>query len=227
MRLVTSFSPSRIERQQVCLESWLESGFKVTGVQSPGEAEVLRSSFPGAELVETDLVGDLFNRPKLVRIKPMADLAIADSAPVLIINSDIDIRYNKQTVLQEWSSCPEKTLKVGIRWNYDIARRTRQLFKWGIDIFLVTPEIAGILPDIGMTMGCPAWDYWIPWHLHYCGFSIETRSEMTFFHNVHHQNWSKEEYAIGLGLMQTHYGVGRQKLADFIQLKTKRRHLRK
>lgn len=215
MKIVTSFGPSRIERQQKCLASWIASGCSVTGVQSPGESSALSQSFPQASFIETDLVGDLFDRPKLVRVKALLNQAV--DAPILIINSDIEIAVKQSVLNQFWGTVGENELKMGIRWDVHPRMRTVRLFKWGIDAFLITPKIAESLQDIGMTIGCPAWDYWIPWCLHHLGYKITTNKEIGLMHELHDKGWSKHEYECGLKLCFEHYGVTSQTLTNFVQ----------
>lgn len=225
MKIVTSFSPSRIERQNQCLASWLRMGCEVVGVQSRGESEQMSLLYPGASFVETDLVGDLFGKPHFVRVKALIDQAVSE--PVLILNSDIEIRATQDMFTSQWETPETKELKVGIRWEEDLRTGRCQLLKWGIDAFLITPEIAAMLPDIGMTMGCPVWDYWVVWYLNSVGYSVVTNTNQGLFHAVHHRNWSMDDYHKGWELMALNYGedVTDKKVTNFIQSVTGRRHL--
>ena len=220
MRIVTSFGPARVHRQQKCLASWIAAGYSVIGIQSPGESESLQPSFPAAELIETPLVGDLFNRPKLVRVRALLDQAQTES--VLILNSDIEIDLKFGDFQKFWASSEPNELKCGVRWDVHPKSRMRKLFKWGIDAFLITPQIAELLPDVGMTIGCPAWDYWIPWHLNKQGFKITTSKNASLLHELHDRAWSKHEYEAGLRIFSETYGVGQHELAVWVQKVTDR-----
>ena len=224
MRIVTSYGPSRIERQQKCLRSWINAGYEVTAVQSIGEAETLSKSFPQATFVETDLVGDLFGKPSFVRVKALLDQAKTEN--VLITNSDIELTGDVALFQTDWLEPDARILKVGVRWDSNPRVRGSRIFKWGLDAFLITPQIAADLPDVGLAIGCPAWDYWIPYHLHMIGYSIVTNSRHNLSHEVHSRAWSDQDYATGLQIMETRYSIGRQQLADFIQEKTGQRHLK-
>lgn len=220
MKIVTSFSPSRSQRQNRCLASWLTMGCEVVGVQSCGEAEQMSSLYPGASFVETDLVGDLFGRPKLVRVKALLNQAV--DSPILIINSDIEITTKPAVFNGFWGTVGDNELKMGVRWDVHPRLRRVRLFKWGIDAFLITPKIAESLEDIGMTMGCPAWDYWIPWCLHQLGYRITTNKEVGLMHELHDKGWSGHEYECGLKLFSDHYGVTGPSLTNFVQQITDR-----
>jgi hypothetical protein len=224
MRIVTSFGPNRIERLQKCVRSWLNLGCDVTAVQSPGETGKFQQLFPDVQFVETQLVGDLFGRPHSVRLKPMIEQAINE--PVLIMNSDIDISSAPAEFAADWEVPCGKVLKMGVRWDYLETTGETHLLKYGIDAFLITPEMRKCLPDIGMTIGCPAWDYWIPWQLHTCGYTFETKKTPGLRHALHPKAWSDNEYQIGIGLMRKYYHLTNGMLSFFIQETTGRQRLR-
>ena len=71
MKIVTSLSPRRVDRQKKCLESWKQLGVPIVAVQSNEEAEDIAGIYDNVSVVGTDLVGDRFNMPKCVRIKAM------------------------------------------------------------------------------------------------------------------------------------------------------------
>lgn len=225
MKIVTSLSPRRVDRQKKCLESWKQLGVPIVAVQSNEEAENISDLYDGVVVVGTDLVGDRFNMPKCVRIKAMSRLAIHES--VLIINSDIEIRSDKDVFLKRWEDGEDGELKVGIRWDQMPKSRAAKMFKWGIDAFLITPKIDSDLPDIGMTLGAPAWDYWIPYHLvTKQQYRVTTYKDFSLVHEIHNRQWSDAAYQSGLKIMQEEYGVGRESLSSFILDLTERRTAR-
>lgn len=212
MRICTSIGPKRKERQQKCIQSWLTLGCKVTAIQTEGESATLQQDYPEVNFIETNQVGDVFKRPNLVRIRAILDQA--RTAPILILNSDIEIRATAKEFHKEWEVQP-RTLHMGIRWNeYPDGRK--ELLKYGIDAFLITPEISKDLNDIGMTIGCPAWDYWIPIHLQRKGYQMKTSKHESLVHEVHPQNWSKEDFQTGVQLLQRHYRVTLKEASAFI-----------
>lgn len=220
MRVVTSIGPNRTERQQKCIASWLAIGCEVTAVQSAGETELLKPLYPEVSFVETNLVGNVFNRPKLVRISALMNQAENDE--VLILNSDIEVRSSQQEFMERWSPAGHKKIKVGLRWDEDPATKELKLFQWGIDAFLITPQIRSELRDIGMTMGCPAWDYWIPIHLNRRGYGIITNREQELIHENHERQWSDNDYNIGIRLLRTGYSMNQKQSAVMIKRLTGR-----
>lgn len=221
MRICTSIGISRTERQQKCVNSWLGLGCTVTAIQSKGESKILSKLYPEVEFVETNLVGDIFHRNRLVRISAIVAQAVTD--PVLILNSDIEVKSTKDRFRKTWSHDGSRKLKMGIRWEHDGTEL--KLLKYGIDAFLITPEMVGDLNDIGMVMGCPAWDYWIPIHLQRKGYALETSKLKDLIHEVHPQNWTKEDFSIGVSLLRKHYGLDIKAASKFILNVTEREDL--
>lgn len=225
MKIVTSLSVKRIDRQKKCIQSWKQFGVPIIAVQSNDEAQQISDTYDNVSVVGTDLVGDRFNMPKCVRIKAMTRLAIHES--VLILNSDIEIRSDPGVFLNRWSDGDDGELKVGIRWDQMPKSKAAKMFKWGIDAFLITPKIDADLPDIGMTLGAPAWDYWIPYHLvTKQQYRVTTYKDFSLVHEIHNRQWSDAAYQSGLKIMQEEYGVGRDALASFILDVTERRTAR-
>lgn len=221
MQIVTSIGPNRVERQQFCINSWLNIGCSITSVQSRGEAETLQPLYPNVTFVETDLVGDTFNRPRSVRISALLQQAVSNT--ILILNSDIEVRSTEEEFKARWATPEPNTLKLGIRWDEDPNTKELTLLKWGIDAFLITPRIASLLDDIGMTMGCPAWDYWIPIHLYEnCNHQIVTHKHPELIHENHPKNWSKTEYRIGLKILTKATGLSERQSSTLIRKLTVR-----
>lgn len=221
MRIITSIGPNRIERQQFCINSWLNIGCSVTSVQSQGEAELFQPLFPDVTFTETNLVGDRFKKPKLVRISAL--LQQARQSPALILNSDIEVRSTQEDFEKRWSTPEPNTLKLGIRWDENPTTKELTLLKWGIDAFLITPRIVDRLVDIGMTMGCPAWDYWIPIHLYeQCNYQIVTHKHPELIHEDHPKNWGREDYRIGVSILRRHTGLSEKESAILIRKLTVR-----
>jgi hypothetical protein len=220
MLAVTSIGPSRTERQQKCIASWIAAGLEVVAVQPPGEIEKLEPHYQGVRFVETDKVADKFNCPHMVRISALIDQCKDQTG--LILNSDLVVSNAYPSRFTE----KQGTLSIGIRWNA-MPNGAKKLFKWGVDAFLITPEISALIPDIGLAMGLPAWDYFIPWYLaEKCGHKIETIKTAELIHEQHPQAWSKQSYNTGLEILASEYGLSRDAIAAYIQRATGRTHIR-
>ncbi len=220
MRICTSLGPRRTERQQHCIRSWLDLGCEVVAVQPVGEIERLRPLYPDVTFVETTKVGDVFMHQNLVRINALLDQAHTE--PIMIVNSDIEIRSTKEEFYKNWHTTEDKKLLMGIRWDEDPVTREQKILKYGIDAFLITPAIAKDLNDIGMTMGCPAWDYWIPIHLQRKGYGFVTSKRVEMIHEVHEQNWSRIDFKIGVSLLYKYYNLELKAASKFILQITER-----
>jgi hypothetical protein len=204
---VTSISPSSSRRsvQQVCVTSWQRMGLQVVAVQHAEEIPRLRPFFPGVEFV----AAKRRHRTKPnVWINDLADVAIDRNTPVMVINSDIEIRGTQQAFLAKWSPRPG-VQTVGVRNNHD-GKGDSELEPYGLDVFMVQPDMARSLPELEMMIGVPFWDYWLPYHLREAGYAIEVIRDSTFWHLKHDQNWSANDWQVSFEIFKKHY-----KLSEF------------
>ena len=203
LKIITSLSSSRISRQQHCISTFSPQG--IVCVQGPGEQEKLALHFPGCEFV-VGVTNTSFSKPtpKITELIKQAD------EPALIINSDISIESD----VSVWEPVPG-TLKMGIRTDFN-RRGGKRLQKWGIDAFLILPEMVELLSDIDFAVGCPGWDFWIPYVL--CakhGYRIEV-VQANLLHEIHEQAWSKEDYEVYKRIMMNNYHIHDTSLGHFI-----------
>lgn len=216
LKIITSLSPSRIARQQYCITTFPQ---RIVCVQGPGEQEKLAAHFPGCEFV-VGTTNTSFSKPtpKITELIKQAGVvntpvyAANEQAgePALIINSDISIESD----ISVWDPVPG-TLKMGIRTDFN-RRGGKRLQKWGIDAFLILPEMIELLSDIDFAVGCPGWDFWIPYVL--CtkhGYQIEV-VQADLLHEIHEQAWSKEDYEVYKRIMMNNYRVHDTSIGEFI-----------
>lgn len=223
IRIATSLSPNRMERQKLCIESWRRRGAEIIAVQPRGDL-ALQPEFPDIQFIETDLVAEAFGKPQCVRIAAIT--ALADRQPLVILNSDIELKMSRSDFEETWGRRETGVLQVGIRWDRHPRFRQARIFKWGLDAFLITPQIAADLPDIGLALGCPGWDYWIPWHLNSLGYQMRVISTYEMEHVLHKQIWLKSESQIFYNIMMEKYGVSERGVINFIQKSTGREGVR-
>lgn len=220
MRIITSFSPKRIDHQRFCMQSWLDRGCTVIAVQTESEANAVASTFPEVQVVATDKVADAFRKPTHVRISALLDQC--RNEPGLILNSDIHLLSTRDQMQRDWS-VDGRFFRIGIRWEQHPKTGMARLLKYGIDAFLITPDIAEQAPDIGMALGVPVWDYWLPYHVvHKMGKRLVTKKTDGLRHMAHVQNWHNSESDIGFSIMRDHYGVSQRGLTQWIQKATGR-----
>jgi hypothetical protein len=224
MNIVTTLSPSRVERQQKCINSWREIGLSVIAVQAEAQVDLIRSLFSEVNVRSTHKVADQFGKPLFVRVHALLDQCLEE--PGLIVNSDIQFVGNQETFRRDWDVVPAGRIRCGIRYDVSSVIRRPKMFKWGIDAFLITPEIAAELPDIGLAIGIPCWDYWIPMHFHRKGWQILTKRSQGLLHEMHPQNWSKQQSDLGYQILLKYYGMKEKQIVDLIQTITGRKILR-
>jgi len=208
MRIVTSIAPHRIERQQYCVSTWTAHTNDIVSVNTPHEIEQLQPLFPMISF----RIGECstsFSKatPKLTELIKVADV------PTLLINSDISI---KDEHLERWAP-KERTLKVGVRYDYNKNIPSRKHYqKYGLDAFLILPEMVEIIPDLDFCVGCPGWDFWLPYHLwSQYDYEIEVVSGM-LLHEMHTIGWAKSDQDSYRQRMTKYYKVTPTMLPYFI-----------
>lgn len=205
MKFLTSLSPKRIERQQLCLDTWKQFG-EITAVQTEHDRAILEPQFPGVNFVTTDLTGaGAYGLPNRPRIK-----AIVDQGPGLLINSDIKITSTEEEFKEDWTP-KSKQFNVGVRWDFDGPKTPKTINKCGVDAFLITEEVMRLLPDVGFLIGVPMWDYWIIWHMMTERFRIQSKVSQGLLHLKHEINWTNEDMERGKAIMHAEYGLDPQR----------------
>lgn len=201
---ITSLSPGQSRRivHQLCVTSWQRMGLHVVAVQHPEEIPQLEPSFPGVEFVAAKRRH--YSKPN-VWINDLADIAIDRATPVMIINSDIEIRGSQEAFLAKWT--PQMGVQtIGVRINHD-GLGNSEPEHYGLDVFMLHPDMASLLPELEMLIGVPFWDYWLPYHLRNCGFKIEVLCDSTFWHLKHEQNWSSNDWHMAFEIFKKHYNL--------------------
>jgi hypothetical protein len=186
LRFVTSISPKRIEHQQYCLSTWTKLGASIIAYQPAQEITALQALFPQVQFRPTE---DTY-RDKFVTLRAVAQAA--SEAPVLLVNSDLEVYANQEQFIQEWFS-PGNDVRVGYRWNYQSYDKCDQE-KYGLDIVRLTDKHVRLINDNRMALGIPGWDWWLPAWLHLRGkFDLTRINTPQFFHKSHTLNWQPEQ----------------------------------
>ena len=209
--LVTSFSPTRLEAQDKAVQSWKQQGLSFRAVQCKGE-DFARDFTDDIEWVNPNLhwskrtpsLGDIF--------KTIDTLSI-------LINSDIEIEDPLNWIPQS------KELRIGLRTDY--CPEFTQLNKYGIDVYLITPEIAAQLTNNSIwALGIPGWDYWVVYKLLSLGYHLDVVKK-GFMHAAHREQWNKDDYRRCSKLLEFEFDIPVQDIADTLQELTDRTHLTK
>lgn len=203
---VTALSeqPHHQRRQTICLDSWKSFGLTIVSVNTEQEIDRLKHQYPQVSnwIASYEETGSY--RYPTQKIKRLCRVAEDLDHPILLINSDIQIEGDQSSLVDRLG---DNKLVVGIRWNHDgdLTNSTRE--HWGLDAFVITPEMSRSLPDLEFGIGRPAWDYWIPFHFERAGYELAFIGDPLFFHEAHPILWDDREWFFGAEQIGKHYGV--------------------
>lgn len=164
--------------------------------------------------------GEGVGKPQMPRLSALLSVDCCD--PFLLINSDIEILGTRDQFEGAWKPEP-KVLKVGVR--YDTSGHEVTLNPYGIDAFLILPEMLSHLSDdLGFCIGFPGWDYWLPYQMHLSGYKTR-RAESILHHEVHDVGYPRSAIAQAQAMLSGAYKVHRRVFTEFVQRETGRQHL--
>ena len=209
--LVTSFSPTRLEAQDKAVQSWKQHGLSFRAVQCIGE-DYAKDFTDNIEWVKPNLHWSK-------RTPSLMDIFKTIDSPITLINSDIELEDHL-----DWK--PESNvLRIGIRTDY--CSQFTQLNKYGIDVFLITPEmIPHLITNSIWSLGIPGWDYWVVYKLLSLGYHLDVVKK-GFLHAAHKEQWDKDDYRRCSKLLEFEFDIPVQDIADTLQELTGRTHLTK
>lgn len=212
--LVTSFSPTRLEAQHKALATWNQFNREIIAVQCIGE-DYAKEFTDNIVWVKPNLHWSK-RTPSITSL-----LAQCKDEPIILINSDIEVDY-----LGEWLAKPLKpqTLKIGLRTDY--CHQFTQLNKYGLDVFLITPEMLPHLTNNIWALAIPGWDFWLTYKLYQEGYELDIVNK-GFLHEFHKEQWSKEDYRRCAKLLEFEFDLTVQDISDHLQELTNRTHLKK
>ena len=220
-KIVTSFSLHRFERQAFCVRSWQRLGLPIVAVQCDTQIDQLSNMFAGLGVEWTTIPArpNAWNRPHLARvadhIKHTAD------GPILLINSDIEIRDTPEQFADQWMGDDADTLICGVRLDHPHGKYKTAMHPYGIDAFRITPAMSETLPDDGFVIGSPGWDYWLPWRVSQCGYKVRA-ARSQFMHETHEMGYGRDAVDIAHQMMLDRFGVPPHILTLWIQWATDR-----
>lgn len=200
---VTSLGPHSYQQRQA-IQTWIDIGLEVVCVQTKGELDSLRNLYP-VKFIECD-DNEMPFTPKTQRIWRLTQVARELNTTVMICNADIEI-YGRPKVLNDVERT-RNVLTIGIRHNYPRAHyKAAKREPWGIDAFFITPAMAETLPNLGLGIGHPVWDYWLPLHFLRRGYRIACIGQPFFYHREHDRTWTESDWARGCDVVEECYGV--------------------
>src|SRR6266545_307290 len=190
MHALTSLSPAahQLEAQRTAVASWRAAGLEVRSFNHPSEIATLEPVYD-VELIPVECTThERFGR-HCIRIETLLQWAATCDEPVLIVNSDIELRLAAWELQRiRWLSSGGLCSFVRYNWDGDRDRAVREPF--GFDAFLFAGDDAHLFPPSFLSMGQPFWDYWLP-HVFASSGRPMTRVEFpTAFHKAHPRSWS-------------------------------------
>ena len=190
MFALTSLSPGHtIELQRSTLASWQAAGLSPYSFNHPSEIAGLSATYPGVTFVPIEKTGAAWFGRHFAPIKSMLDWAVSAEAPVLILNSDIELALSPAE-LQRIQLLSDNGICCFWRYNHNGDRCQATIETCGIDAFLFHGRHARGIADSFLSMGQPWWDYWLPFMFLVRDLPLWTIEFPAAFHRNHAQRWS-------------------------------------
>lgn len=206
---ITSLNPhpEKQERQRLCVQSWRDIGLEVIAVNTGAELARLENGLSNLIHGHVSNTTPLEYKKPTQRISTILKVGRQTGIPFLLINSDIEISGDPQVITDALDQ-PDK-LTIGVRYNHDDGQslHSAAFEQWGLDCFLMTPEMAATVPNLPFGIGKPVWDYWLPHHFRSRGYKFHWIRRPFFFHERHPLGWSDAEWKLGARWMQQFCGV--------------------
>lgn len=175
-----------------CIASWRRGGLQVRAFNHPSEIAELANLYDVDFVPVEKTTAAVFGK-HFIPIKAMLDWAAEQNAPALLINADIQLRLAEWEVTRlRWLS--GSGLCYFTRYNHDgdLTRAERECY--GIDAFLFHGRDVAQFPDSFLSMGKPAWDYWLPHMFIAHNRPVYAVEFPAAFHRGHPLRWSQENW---------------------------------
>lgn len=191
---LTSLSPAdhQVDAQRRAIGSWRDAGLEVRSINHPDEIRALAPRFD-VEFVPADRTTvHIFGR-HCVPVTALLESAARYGGPVLLVNSDIELRMAPWEVQRvQWLA--QDGVACFVRHNHDgdLKQAVREPF--GFDAFLFSGSDAALFPDSFLSVGQPWWDYWIPHVFGAAHRPVLTVDFPAAFHRAHPRAWSWEAW---------------------------------
>ena len=130
-----------------------------------------------------------------VPISAMLERARQWDAPVLILNSDIELSLSPWEMKRiRWIADDGLCYFVRYNHNGNKSRSTREPF--GIDGFLLHSRACHAFSESILSMGQPFWDYWLPYTVAQQGLPVFSVEFPAAFHKDHPRQWTWANYVL-------------------------------
>jgi len=181
------------EYQRLCIQSWIDCGFRVLSVNDRDEIPDVAARYPAVNFVAADRNASAWSGRKTPYIADLL-LALKDvPEPVLgIINSDLVFEPSSAWRMGLPALVGE-ALVVGQRYDTtSLLHGTFRRLYAGLDGFFFDKSFANKALEHAMpfAMGLPAWDYWMPCAAAFNNYRILVADRPGFVHLDHKLAWS-------------------------------------
>lgn len=190
MFALTSLAPGHtVELQRGALASWRAAGLSPYSFNHPSEITGLTATYPDVTFVPIEKTGAARFGRHFAPIKSMLDWAACANAPVLILNSDIELDL-PPAELQRIRLLSDDGICCFWRYNHNGDRSHAVIETCGIDAFMFHGRHVQEIADSFLSMGQPWWDYWLPFMFTSRNLPLWTVEFPAAFHRNHAQRWS-------------------------------------
>ena len=174
--------------QRLCLNSWLDCGFRVMSVNHPDEIPDLAQAYPEVSFVPASGDASAVSGRRTPYIADLLGTLIEAPEPVTgIINSDLV--FEPSPSWQTWlPNTVGDAVVTGQRHDAtSLLDGTFRKYYWGFDFFFFDHKSARDLLETAspFAMGLPWWDYWLPAALSLKGRRVLTLERPTVAHLIH------------------------------------------
>lgn len=204
---ITSLNPNpqRRDRQLKCLQSWAAAGLSSVIVNTQSELNAMPWACDISASVASEKTADRYDRPVQL-VKSLIDVGIQSGGEFMLINSDIEIAGDVSAL--GYAMSLKDRLTICVRHNYESGKESAARREpAGLDAFIMTSEMAETVLDIGLGIGKPGWDYWLPIHFKKLGIKFNWINRPLFFHESHPVGWSDADWTRGHDEIKKHYGI--------------------
>jgi FkbM family methyltransferase len=190
MFALTSLSAGHaVELQRSAVASWQAAGLSPYSFNHPSEIAVLAKAYPSVVFAPVEKTGASCFGRHFALIKSMLDWAVSANAPVMILNSDIELSL-APAELQRISLLSDDGICCFWRYNHNGDRSQAVIETCGIDGFLFHGRHVRGIADSFLSMGQPWWDYWLPFMFISRDLPLRFVEFPAAFHRNHAQRWS-------------------------------------
>lgn len=195
MIAVTSISSTHIngDIQKKATQSWIDLGLKVYSLNNKAECEALKNKYPNVTFIETERTFEFYYGKPLVGISAALDFCKDyDLDHFVLINSDIELRTDKQTIERIKAKMPEAIILAN-RVDYN-NEPTGLKYLLGIDVFFIHRNFLYIYPQSMHCFGMTFWDYEIPYTAAKRGVEVIFLKQNIAFHKEHQAQYSVDNW---------------------------------